>query len=499
MILTNPIWLFALAAIGIPVIIHLWNIRPGKILKVGSIALFSESSPKSSRSFKLMDVLLLMLRCLLLMLLALLLTAPLWQQSLTAGKAKGWILIPQVNLLQTYKHFQPKIDSLTKAGYEFHYLGADFKKDNLTELVKTYPDSIALQDSLNYWSLTQQLSHKIPASLPVELFTTNSIYHFTGDKPQTNLHINWHTYTPADSVHTWLANAWLTTNGNIRVVQGTSNPSGTHYQYTDIKNGGQNSAYQVSIVNGVPQVSLNTSKVMVDTSTTHIAIYADKNIIDANYLNAALTAIAQLNQHKTIITRYSQAETIPDGQDWIFWLSEKIIDAKIIQQSKNVFNYESGKIATTDTWIKNTESYTELQAKVTIPLYKTIASKPNNDTPLWADGFGNAILSLSPGKTNTYHFYNRFNPAWNDLVWDDNFPKWLLGLMEQSQYKFTAHERRAINADQLKSEPVAVAEQVVDQHTKLIDLTKYLFIALVLVFFAERWLATKQKTTLTNG
>src|SRR5476651_1205398 len=105
MLLVSPIWLFALAAIGIPVIIHLWNIRQGKTLKVGSIALFTQSSPKSSRSFKLMDVLLLLLRCLLLILLAILLAMPLWQQHLQNTKAKGWLLIPKEHLTQAYQHF----------------------------------------------------------------------------------------------------------------------------------------------------------------------------------------------------------------------------------------------------------------------------------------------------------------------------------------------------------------------------------------------------------
>jgi UDP-N-acetylglucosamine:LPS N-acetylglucosamine transferase len=57
---------FALAALSIPVIIHLWNIRPGKTLKVGSISLITEASKSTKRSFKLLDILLLIIRCLLL-------------------------------------------------------------------------------------------------------------------------------------------------------------------------------------------------------------------------------------------------------------------------------------------------------------------------------------------------------------------------------------------------------------------------------------------------
>ena len=63
--LLNPIWLFAIGGIVIPLIIHLWNIKKGKTLKVGSISLLGESSRQSAKSLKLIDLLLLFLRCLL--------------------------------------------------------------------------------------------------------------------------------------------------------------------------------------------------------------------------------------------------------------------------------------------------------------------------------------------------------------------------------------------------------------------------------------------------
>ncbi|QKJ30826.1 BatA domain-containing protein [Mucilaginibacter mali] len=496
MLLTSPIWLLALAAISIPVAIHLWNIRPGKTLKVGSISLFTESSPKSSRSFKLMDILLLILRCLMLALLALILAVPFWQQHLKAGKAKGWILIPEVNLLQTYKYFQPRIDSLTKAGYEFHYFRQDLKKESLTELVKTRPDSIALQDSLNYWQLCRALSSKIPAALPVELFTTNTINHFTGAKPQTNLHVIWHTYTPADSVRTWPAAAWLTANGSIRVMQGTSAPSGTNYQYIDIKNGGQNgSTYQASVEHGVPVISSKDKKISVDTTTQHITIYTDKNTTDAAYLKAALNAVAQLTQRKTIIKQYSSVQNIPTEQDWLFWLSEQPIGQTLVHQAQNVFRYKAGKIAGIDSWISNADSYALSQGEVKIPLYKTIDTKPVGDV-IWADGFGKAVLSKDAG---TYHFYSRFNPAWNDLVWNDAFPKWLMALTQSALTLNAKYEHRAISTEQLQPTYVADNENTADTSTQNTSLANYLWLLLAITFMAERWLATQIKTTLTNG
>ena len=132
----NPIWFTALAALSIPVVIHLWNIRPGKTLKVGSISIFEKASPASSRSLKLLDILLLILRCLLLAVVALLLAAPFWQQKANTS-AKGWVLIPRIYFKQAYHQYKNKIDSLDKKGYEFHYFDAGFPKEKLDELQKT--------------------------------------------------------------------------------------------------------------------------------------------------------------------------------------------------------------------------------------------------------------------------------------------------------------------------------------------------------------------------
>jgi hypothetical protein len=497
MLLSFPIWLFALAAISIPVIIHLWNIKPGKTLKVGSIALFNESSPKSSRSFKVMDLLLLLLRCLLLILLAFILAAPLWQQYLKASKVKGWVLIPEADFNETYQQYQHKVDALIGDGYEFHLFKPGFPKQDLTETKAKI--IVKSADTLNYWSLINQLSNKITERTEVELFTPNTIIHFTGEKPTTALHVNWHTYPAADSVSTWLAGAWLKPNGDIRVAQGTSAPTGTTYQYNDIKNGGQaGSNYQVGIKNGVPVVSLKDSKIIVDTTTQRIAIYTDRNSADANYLRAALYAIAQLTGRKTIIKQYSQPGAIPAKQDWLFWLSTQGISKNIIHQHKNIFHYEDGKVSDANSWLSNAGEYTITQGPAKIPLYKSIAAELVGDA-VWTDGFGHTVLSLAQGQNNVYHFYNRFNPAWNDLVWSNDFPKWIMQLMNENSFKTIGHDRRVLSEGQIRPNRIAGTNQSIIAPSKQVDLSRYLWLGLVLVFFIERWLATKNKQILANG
>src|ERR1700761_2679139 len=102
MIFLHPIWFFALTAVSIPVAIHLWNIRKGKTLKIGSIALITAASQKKAVSRRLSEKLLLLLRCLLLILIAFILTMPFWNRSNNLSKTKGWVLIPKESVKEAY-------------------------------------------------------------------------------------------------------------------------------------------------------------------------------------------------------------------------------------------------------------------------------------------------------------------------------------------------------------------------------------------------------------
>ncbi|MBD1386011.1 BatA domain-containing protein [Mucilaginibacter rigui] len=480
----NPIWFFALAAITIPVIIHLWNIRPGKTLKVGSISLITEASKSTRRSFKLLDILLLILRCLLLILIALLLAAPVWQKYVATQK-KGWVLIPKESLKETYQKFKPTIDSLDKAGYEFHYFNRGFAKQDL----KTILADSSLKDTTinaNYWSLVKQLENQV-GDAPVYLFTQNGIEYFKGSKPQVKLNaLHWQTYTAKDSTAKWIDKAFINNNGAIKVIIGNSIPSSTYFTTQTIQGGGNNDV-TVNVQNGQPFVSLkNTAQsVPVDTSTLRIAIYTDKHQLDAGYLKAALSAAADFMGRKWVIKEYSSPAQIPAGQAWVFWLSEQPVKPDQLKSSKNIFQYEAGKVTDVTSWIDPGH----------IALAKRINST-NSYEAVWKDGFGNPVL-VSGG--NTWHFYSRFNPLWSDLVWSDDFPKLMLKLLlgnGQSQPK--GHERRILGNRQLQPGIFAQSmPQLSSKTNEQTDLSKYFWLLAVLLFIAERILSHKKTTN--NG
>jgi hypothetical protein len=424
--LLNPIWLFALGALSIPLLIHLWNVKPGRTLKVGSISLISEASRKTSRSLKLTELLLLLLRCLLLALLALLLASPWRQQNLQAQKTKGWLLIPKENFREAYAKFNPQVDSLTKAGYELHYFNKGFAKADLQTVIADITIKDAGPDKpTNYWTLINQLGRQVATTVPVYLITPNGLSHFAGNKPSTGLNLRWQTYTAADSVSRWIESAWFTNNNDVRATEGTSQPSGTSFIPYTLKSDGQaSSPFVISVNNGKPTISLKNTKqapVDIDTTTRHIALFTDRYNADAGYLKAALTAAAQFGQHKTVINEYKNANQIPARQDWIFWLSDQKVSPALLQKSSNVFLYETGKAGSMDSWI-NTGKGSIAAGGEQPGLYKLIATKNSTGRPVWRDGFGNPVLSMDKrGHTTVYRFYSRFDPSWNDMVWTDAY------------------------------------------------------------------------------
>jgi hypothetical protein len=415
-----------------------------------------------------------------------LLAAPVWQKNVAAQKAKGWVLISQENLKETYQKFKPTIDSLDKAGYEFHYFNKGFAKQ---ELKKVLADA-SLKDTItnaNYWSLIKQLESQA-GNIPVYLFTQNGIDHFKGIKPKVKLNaLRWQTYTAKDSVTKWIDRAFITNNGDIKVTVGNSTPSSTYFSTQTIQGGGNNDII-VNVQNGQPLVGLkNTAQsVAVDTSALRIAIYTDKHQVDAGYLKAALSAAVDFMGRKSVIKQYNSAAQIPGEQTWVFWLSEQPLKNGVLKSSKNIFQYEAGKVTEVTSWIDPGH----------IALAKMVNSTANQEVALWENGFGKPVLGLD---NHTYHFYSHFNPLWNDMVWSDDFPKLMLKLLltaKQSQPK--GHERRILSNHQLQP---GIFPQSMPQSsfktTQQADLSKYFWLLAVLLLIAERILSHKKTTN--NG
>ena len=503
--LINPLWLWAIAGIIVPVLIHLWHIKTGKTLKIGSIALLGESTRQSSRSFRITDWPLLLLRCLLLLLLAFLLTEPMWQKRAKLTQTKGWILVEKTPVKEVYRHFKPKIDLLLKAGYELHLLDTSFKAVNLAEILKDTTRQTE-QNPATYWPLLKLLEQKVPQEVNVYLFTSNQLQHFQNKKPSSSLNLNWQTYTPSDSVSSWIQTAFLTSADNIRVTVGNSQPSGTSFSTINLQSGDhKNSLFNVSFEGGKLFVSLKNNpqkSVSVDTSTLKITIYQNQFAADANYLEAALQAVKKFSGRKMKIVSANNFNQITAKQDWIFWLSNQKIPQNLIKlvSRGSIFQYQTGKAQSINSWINADQKFVGDETEPISLTQHFLADKNsiNDAETVWQDGFGAPVLSLNTSeKTAVYRFYSRFDPAWNDLVWSSEFPKMMLDLIYRSypQQNFAEYDKRILSNNQIK---LSTKDQIETtfKNTKtseITDLKHGFWIALFLIFLLERIVSSRTK------
>jgi len=163
--------------------------------------------------------------------------------------------------------------------------------------------------------------------------------------------------------------------------------------------------------------------------------------------------------------------------------------------------YKTGNVVNANSWIKTTGAFSVTEQPHQIALYQLISEWATGDQLIWTDGFGRPILSRE-SQTNLYRFYTRFNPAWNDLVWSDDFPQLLYKLVFKNSIKEIndQHERRKIDQEQLMSYNVTETHVAVngDQPDTKTDLSHYFWLALVAVFLIERILAHRHKLIPDN-
>jgi hypothetical protein len=381
-----PIGLLALAGLIIPVLLHLWNVKQGKTLKIGSIAFLGEISTSSSKSFKITDWLLFLLRCLLVTLIALLLAEPYFKKTIIHNKNTGWILIDKNQFNPVYKSNQKTIDSLLNLGFELRDFNVGFKqfslKDSLTKVENA--------KQVNYNSLINQLNKQMPAGYAAYVFANHQLQNFDGNLPKPNFKLVWKEVKQIDTIKTWSANFFG------KSYEAKSSPSLTNYTTSQAQN-------------------LPTISVLI-----HHPAGAD-----ARYINAAITAISDFSKRKIEIKNWDKSASKADVG---FWLSDEKISLSNLDQLKDsasLFTYQTGKILNVNTILNLNEPSSQ-----TIELKQRIAFDELKGKTIWRDGFGVPVLLKTKEKElHHFNFYSRFNLKWTDLVWNEQFVKALLPIV----------------------------------------------------------------------
>lgn len=399
-----PIGLLALAGMVIPLIIHVWNIRQGKALKIGSIALLAERAALRSRSYRLTDWLLLFLRLLILILIALLIARPWIVNQQRQKMDNGWILLEKVQFRQVYQQHKDQIDSLLAKGFSLHELKTGFAplswKDTLTnrEINDTIP--------VSYYSLIQQLDQEKCKDFKAVIIASQKIAQLGPVKPVINLDLQWIPLQKADTVSTW------TRELNTGKYEAISVPSATVYR-----------------------------KLAGKVQDRYVLIEAGNRQSDATYIRAAIQAYASYSKINFRLAAFRPEET--DRADLIFWLSAAAIPEELMNKLKRgskLFSYGGGQsfpihsVQNFGNQGGNTGPSVRLQQRFKTNRYSGI--------PMWTDGYGHPLLTRSEqGNFQHYIYYSRFNPEWSELVWSSQFVRQFIPLL------ITAHGEWDLTTD----------------------------------------------------
>lgn len=179
MSLLNPIALWALAGLAIPIGIHLLSRKEGKTIRLGSIRFLSETATSKFSSIKLNEVVLLIIRCALLIIIVLLLAGLLFSIK-NSTETRYWVVVE--NGLEKDPRINTLLDSLSKNKYELKKL----------ELGFPIIDEVSSTDSPDYYKLTEALA--ATENLQAIVIAKNRLVNFKGKRNALPVNITWLSY-----------------------------------------------------------------------------------------------------------------------------------------------------------------------------------------------------------------------------------------------------------------------------------------------------------------
>ena len=177
MVFLNPLFLWALLGISIPIAIHFWSKKKVRTIKIGSTQFLKELNPKQTSSIRLNQWFLLLLRVMILGLITLILAMP-RLELLKTERSITYLVEPS---LLTLEKVQTLLD--TVADDQIRLLQSDFP---LTDESEENSQSTLAP---NYWQLTQEMKNLQADSIII--VSKGLVQGFKGRRPSVNLPLHW--------------------------------------------------------------------------------------------------------------------------------------------------------------------------------------------------------------------------------------------------------------------------------------------------------------------
>ncbi|MTI23057.1 hypothetical protein E1176_18650 [Fulvivirga sp. RKSG066] len=303
-----PTYLITLLGLLVPLAIHLWSKKEGRVIKVGSTQFLPEVESKQSSSLRINEIILLVLRMILMGLLSFIL-AQLFFKSTANNESKLVFIDP---LIADRPEANALLDSLANQEYEIKAFLPGFPN---------YDQEKHTQSAERHWQLVEELN-RVNAQ-DIVLITSSVQKSFKGARPTSHRPLSWITLEN-QGTNMFLASA-VQGRDSVYLVKGNSNREHTAFERDQILKGEIESDSDSTSFDGLK----GTVRLIKDTIT--VRIHSGPGFErDAMYLKTAVESISEFSRYPLKISDNKQA-------DWLFWLSDEEIDGN---QSNQIVRYK---------------------------------------------------------------------------------------------------------------------------------------------------------------
>lgn len=294
----NPIWLWGLLGLTIPIGIHLLSRKEGKTIYIGSLRHLIDSNTTRFSSLRLNEIFLLLLRMMIIALIVFLLAdliLPINNQP-----DKKWLLVEKG--VERDQRFKIVVDSLEVAGFEARFLSNNFP---------FISDSTSVQPITNYNALLSDPDLHQLREVVILAYTYSK--QFKGERLVLPENCTWIAVEPVNE--DFLLSVMKLHGDSLKVTVGETSGESTAF-YTKIVRNTQR-------IGDTYRSNTDTTKILKTAALT-VNVYASSAFEkDSRVLVASLEAISAETLIPFHITKFPSTQSTVSSGDLNFWLSDE--------------------------------------------------------------------------------------------------------------------------------------------------------------------------------
>lgn len=442
----EPTLLWALAAIGLPVAIHLLSRGPGRRVWIGSVRLLAGRQSRAARRLRARDLPLMALRCLLIGALAVALAGPRWSQGGGRSAVRPIVLVdPGLNETgplggqQAVDRLEEILAERRARGEELRWLAPGLP--SIAEHSTAPPTTV----TGGVWSLVAEADQRLDPG-PFVVFARDDISLYPGPRPQIRRPVEWSLIGDTEGKR-WLTAIGVDADGGIVATAARRREGSvrvqriTETEIAEVAVGSSTAA--VPGLDRSPEGTVTARwAASSDTVASRLSLPAEREpglrasvLYDSSRRDEARFAVAALRSAAGLLALpltlstvdvSATAESSSIGIDHlVFWLgSGPPPDSELLPGAVLVAGAAGG--------YRPCETYVLLgpaARPVAVRRCGELATDAN-DRVLWRTVDGLPLLVERGGGRSRLELALRLDPQWSDLVVDSAFPAWVASLLE---------------------------------------------------------------------